>query len=151
MIEDLADYPEPFWRRFEVTEDDLDGFQHVNNAVYLKWMDATIWDHTRHVGLDEHTCMDLNRGMAAVRHDIRYLSSAFLGDQIVVYNWICDNDHRLRASRLIQVVRLNDQKTILRAQSDYVCTNLQTGRPARMPEEFKERYPIKAPGAGLDR
>ncbi len=142
-IEDLADNPHSFWKRFRVTSDDLDGFHHVNNAVYLKWLDATVWEHTRSVGLTEQACIDLNRGMAAVRHEINYLSSAFLDDEVVVFNWILSNDERLRISRLFQVVRLGDQKTILRAQSDYVSTNLKTGRPVRMPEIFKTNYDVK--------
>ncbi|MCV6586946.1 MAG: acyl-CoA thioesterase [Marinibacterium sp.] len=141
----LADHPDAFWKRFTVTQDDLDGFHHVNNAVYLKWIDATVWEHTRHVGLDEQTCLELERGMAAVRHDIRYLSSAYLGDEVVVYNWVSSNDNKLRCSRVFQMLRLSDRKTILRAQSDYVSTNLTTGRPVRMPEIFKTLYDVKAP------
>ena len=148
-IEKLADHPHSFWKRFTVTADDLDGFNHVNNAVYLKWLDATVWDHTRAVGLSEQACLDMKRGMAAVRHEIKYLSSAFLGDEIVVYNWILSNDERLRISRLFQVVRLGDQMTILRAQSDYVSTNLETGRPVRMPEVFKTKYDVKIQSPGL--
>ncbi|WP_170790747.1 acyl-CoA thioesterase [Ruegeria lacuscaerulensis] len=147
-ISSLADYPNSFWKRFKVTAGDLDGFHHVNNAVYLKWMDATVWEHTRHVGLTEQACLDLNRGMAAVRHEIDYLSSAFLDDEIVVYNWLSVNDERLRCSRLFQMIRLGDSKTILRARSDYVCTNLTTGRPTRMPNEFKTGYKVTIPRSG---
>ncbi|MCT4554577.1 MAG: acyl-CoA thioesterase [Pelagimonas sp.] len=136
----LADHPDPFWKYFRVTADDLDGFQHTNNAVYLKWMDATIWEHTRHVGLSEQACLDLNRGMAVARHEIDYLVSARLDDEIVVFNWVSANDGRLRASRQLQIVRLGDGKTLVRGQSHYVCTNLQTGRPTRMPEIFKTAY-----------
>lgn len=147
LVLNLADHPEPFWRKFTVTENDLDGFQHVNNAVYLKWMDATIWDHTNAVGLDAQTCRALDRGMAAVKHEINYLSSAFLGDEVVVCNWVIANDGRLRCSRKIQIVRLGDQKTLVRARSDYVCTTLSTGRPSRMPEVFKTAYAVKVPAA----
>lgn len=143
LILSLADYPNPYWKRFTVQQEDLDGFNHVNNAVYLKWMDATIWEHTNSVGLDAQTCMDLNRGMAAVKHEINYLSSAFLDDEIIVYNWVCSNDGRLRCSRILQILRLGDQKTILRARTDYVCTNLTTGRPTRMPEIFKTTYAVQ--------
>ncbi len=144
-ISSLADFPDSYWKMFKVTTDDLDGFHHVNNAVYLKWMDATVWEHTRHVGLTEQACLDLNRGMAAVRHEIDYLSSALLNDEIVVYNWLSANDGRLRASRLFQMIRLGDKKTILRARSDYVCTNLTTGRPTRMPDAFKTGYNVTVP------
>ncbi|GAA6162074.1 MULTISPECIES: thioesterase family protein [unclassified Ruegeria] len=139
----LSDCPDAFWKRFVVTKDDLDGFNHVNNAVYLKWLDATVWEHTRAVGLGERACLELDRGMAAARHEIDYIASAFLGDEIVVYNWISANDQRLRASRSFQVIRLQDMKTILRAKSHYVCTKLSTGRPTRMPEIFKTAYDVK--------
>jgi acyl-CoA thioester hydrolase len=141
----LADYPNPFWKRFRVSADDLDGFHHTNNAVYLKWMDATVWAHTRHVGLTEEVCLELNRGMAVARHEIDYLSSARLDDEVVVFNWVSFNDERLRASRKLQIARLGDGKTLLRAKSHYVCTNLQNGRPARMPEIFKTAYKAIVP------
>jgi acyl-CoA thioester hydrolase len=141
----LADHADAYWQQFTVTEDDLDGFNHVNNAIYLKWLDATVWSHTRAVGLDEDTCMKMQRGMAAVRHEIDYLASAFLGDEIVVFNWIASNDGKLRSSRLFQMVRLKDQKTILRAKTDYVSTNLITGRPVRMPEIFRTTYRVTLP------
>lgn len=142
----LTDHPDPFWKSFTVTEDDLDGFSHVNNAVYLKWLDATVWAHTRSVGLSEPACLELDRGMAVVRHEIDYISSAFLGDDVVVCNWISANDGRLRASRVFQVIRLQDQKTILRAKSDYVCTKLSTGRPARITEIFRTAYGVMIDG-----
>lgn len=139
----LADHPEAFGKTFEVSEQELDGFGHVNNAVYLQWLDATVWEHTRHVGLCEKTCVELNRGMAVMRHEIDYIASAYLGDEVVVFNWISANDERLRATRTFQVVRIQDQKTILRAKTDYICTNLENGRPARMPEAFKTGYSVK--------
>ncbi|WP_448556589.1 acyl-CoA thioesterase [Thalassotalea montiporae] len=138
----LAEYPNAFGKMFKVTEEDIDGFGHVNNAVYLKWLDATVWAHTRYVGLDEHTCQSLNRGMAVVRHELDYISSAYLDDEIAVFNWLSANDGKLRASRTFQVVRVKDKKTLLRARTDYICTDLSTGRPKRMPQQFAESYQI---------
>lgn len=144
-IEQLADFDNAFWRRFRVTREDLDGFHHVNNAVYLKWLDATVWAHTEVLGITAEVCLKLERGMAVARHEINYLSSAFLDDEIVVFVWITSNDGRLRSSRVFQVVRLSDRKTILRAQTDYVSTNLTTGRPVKMPEIFKTGYAVTLP------
>ena len=138
----LADHPKAFGKTFRVGADAVDGFGHVNNAVYLKWIDATIWAHTRHVGLDEQTCLKLNRGMAAIRHEIDYIAAAYLGDELAVFNWLSFNDGKLRASRAVQIVRIGDEKTILRAKSDYICTNLKNGRPARMPPEFITGYAV---------
>ena len=149
-IEALADHPGSFWQLVTATQADLDGFDHVNNAVYLKWLDACVWAHTRLLGLDEKTCMDMERGMAAVRHEIDYIASARLGDQVAVFNWIVSNDGRLRCSRRFQMVRLSDRKTILRAKTDYVSTNLTNGRPVKMPEVFKTNYAVMLPEAAAD-
>lgn len=139
-ILDLAEHPDAFGMCFKVSAEDLDGYDHVNNAVYLKWLDKVVWAHTRAVGLDEAACRDLNRGMAVVRHEIDYISAAHLDDEIVVFNWLSSNDGKLRASRIFQILRLKDNKTLLRAKTDYICTNLSNGRPARMPQAFVELY-----------
>lgn len=139
-ISSVADYPNPFWVSFDVRPCDIDGFGHVNNTVYLKWLDQTVWAHTRAVGLTEDACKKLNRGMAVSRHELDYLSAAHSGDRVVCMNWLSSNDGRLRASRTFQIVRIEDAKTLLRARTDYVCTNLKTGRPAKMPDEFRELY-----------
>jgi acyl-CoA thioester hydrolase len=47
------------------------------------------------------------------------------------------NDGRLRAERRFQIIRIDDKKTLLRARSYYICTNLSNGKPARMPNIFK--------------
>lgn len=141
-IANLAEHRDAFGKRFKVAADDIDGFGHVNNAVYLRWIDEVVWAHTRHVGLGEDVCLALNRGMATVRHEIDYLAAAYLDDEVAVFNWVVLNDGRLRAGRLFQIVRIGDGKTLLRAKSDYVCTNLKTGRPARMPEAFVAGYAV---------
>ncbi|MCT4557299.1 MAG: thioesterase family protein [Pelagimonas sp.] len=144
-VASLAEHPGAYWKKFIVCSEDLDGFNHVNNAVYLKWLDATVWEHTKAVGLSDVVCMEMGRGMAAVRHEIDYLASAQLGDEIVVFNWVAVNDGRLRATRLFQMARIGDRKTILRAKTDYISTNLTTGRPTRMPDIFKTAYAVTRP------
>lgn len=136
----LAEHPNAFGKCFTVSEKDIDGFGHVNNAVYLQWLDATVWEHSTLLGVSEKDCAELKRGMAVVRHEIDYLASTYLNDEVVVFSWLTNNDGKLRASRVFQLVRLHDHKTVLRAKTDYICTNLENGRPARMPEVFKTSY-----------
>ena len=87
-------------------------------------------------------CRDINRGFAAVRHEIDYLSATYPGDKVAIANWVTSNDGRLRAERRFQIIRMDDKKTLLRARSDYVCTNLSNGRPTRMPEIFKTCFVV---------
>lgn len=133
------DHPEPFVIQIDVLPDDIDSFRHVNNAVYLRWLTECAWAHSAAVGLPELRCVELRRGMAVRSIQIDLLSPAFLGDHIWVANWLT-NKTRLRASRVYQVVRKRDGLTLLRGTVDFVCIDLDSGKPVRMPQVFDEGY-----------
>lgn len=136
----LADHPNAYAKTFKVTSDDIDGFGHVNNSVYLKWIDTTVWEHTRSVGLDENACRELNRGMVVKRHNLEYLLPALLDEELVLFTWLTQNDGKLRVNRVFQLMRLHDKQTLLRANTHYICVNLETGKPTRMPAVFVSHY-----------
>jgi len=136
------DYPMPHVIEHTAIESEADGYGHINNSVYLSWLDQCIWDHCRAVNMPPEKCREMNRGFAAVRHEIDYLASAYPGDKVAIANWVTSNDGRLRAERRFQVIRASDNKTLLRARSYYICTNLTNGRPTRMPDVFKECFVV---------
>lgn len=43
-------------------------------------------------------------------------------------------------TRRFQLVRPSDNLTLLRAQTTFVCIELSSGKPRRMPEEFIQGY-----------
>lgn len=142
LLDLIWDYPEPHLIEHTATGDEADGYGHINNSVYLKWLDQCVWSHCNAVNMSPDFCRDLNRGFAAVRHEIDYLASAYPGDRVAIANWVTVNDKRLRAERRFQIIRIGDQRTLLRARSFYVCTDLTTGKPARMPAEFKTGFQL---------
>lgn len=142
------DYPEPHAIEHTALENEADGYGHINNSVYLQWMDQCVWSHCEAVEINPVFCRELNRGFAATRHEIDYLRAAYPGDSIAIGNWVTFNDNRLRAERRFQIIRLADGQTLLRARSYYVCTDLTTGRPARMPEIFKTGFSVLPEVAG---
>jgi acyl-CoA thioester hydrolase len=85
-------------------------------------------------------CLSMRRGMAAQRIEIDYLRAALRGDRIQAATWIVSADGRLRAERRFQIKRMADGATLARARVDYVCINLDSGRPVRMPELFARAY-----------
>lgn len=131
------DYPEPHIIMHTATASEADGYGHINNSVYLSWLDQCIWDHCAAVAMPAEKCREL------IRHEIDYLASAYPDDQVAIANWVTSNDERLRAERRFQIIRLSDNKTLLRARSDYICTNLSNGRPARMPNDFKVCFAVQ--------
>ena len=137
------DLPEPFVIEVKVVADDIDDYGHANNAVYLRWLDAIAWAHAEAVGIGRQGHLEVRRGMAAHRTELQYVAPAMLGDRLLVGDWIVYNDQRLRAWRRFQIVRPSDGATLLRALTQYVCIDLDTGRPRRLPEAYRENYVVE--------
>jgi acyl-CoA thioester hydrolase len=78
--------------------------------------------------------------MAVVRHEIDYLASAYQEDELQLATWIVEWDQRLKMTRRFQLKRPSDGVTLLRAQTTFVCIELSSGKPKRMPGEFIEGY-----------
>ena len=75
--------------------------------------------------------------MDFVKHQRLSIAPA-LGEALAT--WIVDWDQRLKMTRRFQLVRPRDNLTLLRAQTTFVCIELSSGKPKRMPAEFIEGY-----------
>jgi len=142
VAEELWDHPEPFVVEHKVTEADTDALGHSNNVCYLAWLERCAWEHSAAVGFDIQQMLDINRAMVVRNVQMQYLLATFAGDQLLIGDWIAACDGRLRATRRFQIIRAQDQTTVLRADIDFVCVNVSSGRPARMPAEFVAAYPV---------
>jgi len=136
------EFPNPHVVELAVRPEDIDAYDHVNNAVYLTWLDRTAWSHSAALGVPLAQCLTLRRGMAAQRIEIDYLRAALKGDVVRAATWIVSADGRLRAERRFQILRATDGETLARARVDYVCINLDSGRAARMPAAFARAYVV---------
>jgi len=134
------DLPAPYLAWVAVAPADIDAYGHVNNAVYMTWFDVAAWQHSAALGLPIEKCLQLDRGMAVLRSVIAYLRPAVLGDAIRIATWLLPGDGKLRVRRRFQVRRAVDGATLARAEIEYACLELSSGRPARWPPEFRERY-----------
>jgi len=140
------DFPAPHVIELAVQPADIDAYQHVNNAVYLTWLDRAAWSHSSVLGVPLAHCLALRRGMAAQRIEIEYRRAAVPGDVVRAGTWIVSTDGRLRAERRFQVWRVGEGETLARARIEYVCINLDSGRAARMPESFARAYVVTPRG-----
>jgi acyl-CoA thioester hydrolase len=134
------DLPDPHIVTVEVRPEDIDVYEHVNNAVYLTWLDQVAWSHSTALGVSPEMCAQIRRGMAALRIEIDYVRAAVLGDAIVVGTWIVASDRKLRVTRRFQVCHAGNGAILARATTEYVCVNLDSGRAVRMPDGFAAAY-----------
>lgn len=144
------DLPSPFVHCVSAASTDIDAYGHVNNSVYLRWLDETAWAHSTALGVTPEHCVATRRGMMVWRSQLHYQSPAFAGDALEVGTWLVFEDARLRVDRRFQIRRPTDQRTLLRGLIHYVCADLDSGRPKRMPDEFVTRYrPLPEVSAAL--
>ncbi|CBV43704.1 acyl-CoA thioesterase [Halomonas elongata] len=134
------DLPEPFIIDLEVEPSSIDDYGHANNAEYLRWVERISWRHSEHLGLSLARYRELDRAMAVHRHELDYLAPAFEGDRLQLATWIVDCDDRLTLTRRFQLRQREDGRTLLRARTRFACIELSSGRPRRLPDEFRHCY-----------
>ena len=139
-LEPLWDHPHPFTLTTRVQAQDIDGLEHTNNAVYVKWCEQVAWAHSVALGLDLDRYRALDRAMAITHSEYHYLQASREGDEIVVGTWIVAWDRRLTMRREFQAIRVADGTTLLRGAMRFACIEISTGRPRRLPPEFIAGY-----------
>jgi acyl-CoA thioester hydrolase len=140
VIEALWDHPQPFCLQVEVKAEHIDALNHTNNTVYVKWCEEVAWAHSNALGLDVESYRQLNRAMAITRSEYNYLQASRQGDELIAATWITQWNGKLTMRRHFQILRPNDAVTVLRGTMDFVCIEISTGRPRRMPAEFIAGY-----------
>lgn len=134
--------PLAFTGTHQVSPQEIDAYAHVNNAVYLQWLDRIAWTHAAKLGTPLASCLAMRRGMAVRHTRIDYLEAAVLDDRLLLATWLVACDGRLRCTRRFEILRLGDGKRVADAEIEYFCLNLDTGRPCRFPREFAESYTV---------
>jgi len=134
------DVVDPFVQAVTVQRADIDDFGHTNNVVYLQWLERVAWAHSASLGLDMDGYRRLNTGCVARKHELEYLAATFAGEELLLGTWSNENDGKLSMWRAYQIVRPKDGKTVLRGRTHWVCVDMKTGKPRRMPPEFVASY-----------
>ena len=132
--------PDPYVGSRRVDASEIDEYKHVNNTVYLRWLDEIAWAHSAALGIPLERCLGLRRGMAVRHTRIDYLQAALEDEVLLVATWLISSDGRLRCSRRFDILRAADGARILEAEIDYFSLNLDTGKPSRFPPEFTAAY-----------
>jgi acyl-CoA thioester hydrolase len=120
---------------------DIDGLGHVNNIVYLRWVQDAAIAHWKAKASPESQA---EVAWVAVRHEIDYKAPAFLGDEILVRTWV-GTASGLTFERHTEMRRASDQKLLSRARTLWCPINLQTGKPQRVTAELRAQFSTVQP------
>jgi acyl-CoA thioester hydrolase len=132
--------PDGTYRMRRVVEwRDVDPAGHVNNAVYLNYMESCSIAMMREAGWSMQRASDSGFAMVARRYRIEYRRQATVDDELEVATWFSDV-RRATAVRHYAINRAADGELLTRGRCLYVWVDAESGRPRRIPPEFLAAY-----------
>jgi len=133
-------HPDPFILEHKVLDSEIDHLNHVNNKVYLEWMEKVSWAHSLAVGIDMQVMKALGKVMVIGQHEMNYHAGCYLGDELLIGTWVSAPLSPRRRKRHYQIIRQADGKTVFSGHTQWICMDLNTHKSANMPEAFIEAY-----------
>jgi len=109
----------------------IDELGHVNNAVWVQWIQQVAVDHWDSVADAAHKHAYY---WVVVRHEIDYLRAAVEGDRITARTWVGEAPKGARFDRLMEFAG-SDGKICVRAKTQWAIIDKASGRPIRVPPE----------------
>jgi acyl-CoA thioester hydrolase len=109
----------------------IDELGHVNNAMWVQWMEQVAVTHWRSVADPAH---QEKYFWVVVRHEIDYLRPAFEGERIKARTWAGEKPQGAKYDRHMEFVG-EDGKARVRALSWWAIIDKALGRPIRVPAE----------------
>ena len=128
----------PFTLVIKVLPDDIDNLQHVNNLVYVKWMDKIATEHwsflTKENPLPQYVWV-------VMRHEIDYLKQAGLDDEITVKTWVGET----KGVTSVRFMEFYKNETLLvKAKTIWIMLDSKSFKPVRIRENvLKVLQPTK--------
>jgi acyl-CoA thioester hydrolase len=113
---------------------DIDHMGHVNNAVYLKWVQEAVVDYWRSIAPPEAVAGHL---WVALKHEITYRRPTFLQDNVVA-EVIAEKVEGARAY-FTTIVRRGEE-VLSEIKSSWCCLDAVTKRPARLARDIVGRF-----------
>jgi len=126
----------PFELTVTVQPADIDRQNHVNNTVYVRWIQEVATAHWQARAPAE---VRDAIGWVVLRHEIDYKSPAGLGDEIVLRTWV-GKATRITFERFTEIRRASDSELLSQARTIWVPINPKTGKPTRVPPEVRTRF-----------
>lgn len=119
-------------KRFElpiaVQPADIDDLGHVNNVVFVRWMQEAAAAHWAHAAPEP---LKAQVAWVVTRHEVDYKAPAFLGEALVARTWV-GAPTGATWERFIEIRRVEGDRLLAAGRTVYAALDPRTGRPRRV-------------------
>ncbi len=120
-----------FSHSFRVNTGDIDEQGHVNNVVYVRWVQEIAVAHWRHAASEE---MLAKYSWIVVRHEIDYRKPAFVDDEITATTWVGEWTH-VTCERFTEIHRGND--LLVKGRTVWCMIDREASKPTKITAKLR--------------
>lgn len=126
----------------QVVESDIDQMGHVNNIVYLRWVQEVATAHWFAATTEKQ---QTDYAWVVLRHEIDYKRPALLGEHLEARTYIGETGGA-KFERFVEIWRPHDNQLLAQARSVWVALDPVTGRPRRVDAALRARFQADSTG-----
>ena len=116
----------PFQHKIEISPADIDDLGHVNNVVYLRWVQevaAAHWEYSA------PSYLKSKYAWVVLRHEIDYKNPAFLSDDLTGLTWVGTHS----GAKFDRFVKIQSQeKVFAEAKTTWCLLDAKSFRPIQI-------------------
>ncbi|TVQ89653.1 MAG: acyl-CoA thioesterase [Bacteroidetes bacterium] len=120
----------------QVTPEVIDELNHVNNVVYVQWIQDAAVMHWNKVA-PEH--IKNKYVWVIVRHEIDYKQPGKLNDELLIKTKVL-NAKGVVSERQVQIFRASDLQLLVESKTKWCMIQSDIQRPARITDEIKSLF-----------
>lgn len=125
---------ESYQKQIEVLAEHIDRLNHVNNVVYLQWVQEMAGEHWKS---KSNATFDAAYFWIVIDHFIEYKGQAFIGDLLTAKTYVEKNEG-VRSLRVVEFYK--DDKLIVCAKTNWCLIDKARNRPTRIPPVVNEMF-----------
>ncbi len=130
-MQDSAQNTIPYTYTLKVKEAHIDGLSHVNNVVYLQWVNDISERHWNQLSLAKG--LKEKYFWVVLRHELDYLNQAVLGDELTLVTWVGESKG-VKSVRHVEIYK--GDNLLLKAASTWCLIDAKTLKPTRIKNDI---------------
>lgn len=125
-----------FEQTIEVAANEIDSLNHVNNVVYVQWV-----QHIAELHWNKESSEDQKRNYywVMVQHLIKYKGAALMNDQIYLKTFIKESKG-VKSIRIVEIYNAKSKKLLAVSETQWCLISRNTNNPTRITAELESLF-----------